>query len=209
MFLLDGSVYLFGLESMCFSGRRLDISKCSDSQKAEILKYASEIRKFEIERFWQRSLFFWGFISAAFIAYAALYSTKDEDRLLPLIIACFGAVCGVAWTLQNRGNKYWQEAWEQKVEAVELDVLGTRLFSNPEPVQRKGFWGAARYSVSKLAIALSDFTILIWIALGAKVFPSLTMPEFASLSVIVVVLTVIYVAILLIGGRSTSQQNLK
>jgi hypothetical protein len=80
-------------------------------------------------------------------------------------------LCSVAWTLQNRGGKYWQEAWEQKVQTVELEVLGARLFSNWEPVQRKGLWGAARFSVSKLAIALSDFTVLVWIALLAKAFP--------------------------------------
>jgi hypothetical protein len=36
----------------------LDISKCDADQKKEILKYAAEVRKFEIERFWQRSGFF-------------------------------------------------------------------------------------------------------------------------------------------------------
>src|SRR5882757_2724767 len=141
----------------------LDVSKTTQEQRSQILKYASEIRKFEIERFWQRSLFFWGIIGAAFVGYAASYQYKHD--LIPLLIACFGMFSSVAWTLQNRGSKYWQVAWEQKVRAVELDVLGTNLFSNWEPIQKKGPWGAAMFSVSRLAIAISDFTILIWFAL--------------------------------------------
>ena len=178
----------------------LDVSNATLEQKREILKYAAETRKFEIERFWQRSLFFWGFIGAAFVAYAALYD--KGEKLLPLLVSCFGLVCSVAWTLQNRGSKYWQEAWEQKVVAVERDVLGVSLFSNSEPVLRKGFWGAAKFSVSKLAVALSDFTILVWIALGVNVFPFATVPNSACLPFLAIGVTAAYIACLFIGGRS-------
>jgi len=139
----------------------LDVSNATTDQKVELLRYAAETRRFEIERFWQRSLFFWGFIGAAFVAYAAL-SKNNSDPSLPLAIACFGAVSSLAWTLQNRGGKYWQEAWENKVRLVEYEVLGARLFSNQEPVDKHFPWGACRYSVSKMAIALSDFTVLVW-----------------------------------------------
>ena len=146
--------------------RRLaDVSNATPEQKGKILDLASEIRKFEIERFWQRSLFFWGFIAAAFVAYAQTY---EKNPFIAILVACYGTVCSTAWTLGNRGSKYWQEAWEQKVKVVEKDVLGVDLFSNPEPRERKGFWGAAEFSVSRLAIALSDFTVLIWIVLLAK-----------------------------------------
>ena len=123
---------------MSSARKRLDVSKASYEQKMEILKYAAEVRKFEIEKFWQRSLFFWGFIGVAFVAYAQLSAKNDAS----FFVACFGVVCSVAWTLQNRGSKYWQEAWESKVESVEIDVLGVDLFANREPIQHKGFWGA-------------------------------------------------------------------
>lgn len=148
--------------------KHLDVSNSSVEQKKEILKYGSEVRKFEIERFWQRSLFFWGFIGAAFVAYSQV---AERPGNLSFFISCFGIVCSVAWTLQNRGSKYWQEAWEAKVESVERAVLGTDLFANREPIQRKGPWGAQTFSVSKLAIALSDFTVVVWIALAIKAFP--------------------------------------
>jgi hypothetical protein len=120
---------------MSISRIRLDVSKTSIAQKKKILEYAAQVRNFEIERFWQRSIFFWGFIGAAFVAYAGLF---DKDGL-SFFVACFGLVCSVAWTLQNRGSKYWQEAWETKVESVENDVFGVDLFANREPLQHKGF----------------------------------------------------------------------
>lgn len=33
-------------------------------------------------------------------------------------------VCSAAWTLLNRGSKYWQENWETKVELNEKKVTG-------------------------------------------------------------------------------------
>lgn len=185
--------------------KQLDVSNATHEQKVETLKLASEIRKFEIERFWQRSLFFWGFIAAAFVAYAQTY---EKNPFIAILVACFGAVCSMAWTLGNRGSKYWQEAWEQKVKVVEKDVLGTDLFSNPEPRQRKGLWGAAEFSVSRLAIALSDFAVLIWVLLLAKAtcyandwhgiswpssFPA-TARSFASL--VVIAFSAVYVGLL-------------
>ncbi len=182
----------------------LDVSRTSLEQKIAILKYASDIRKFEIDLFWRRSLFFWGFIGAAFVAYGVLIKETDKD--FALAVSCFGLICSIAWTLQNRGSKYWQEAWEQKVETVERGALGVPLFSNWEPIMKKGVWGAAKFSVSKLAIALSDFTVLVWLALIWKVIPCQTQiiaTLAPSLAVTFVVITIIYAAALFIGGRTS------
>jgi hypothetical protein len=176
---------------MSKSRHNLDVSNATPDQKKLILEYATEVRKFEIERFWQRSLFFWGFISVALIAYTQSLG-KDET---PFFIACFGLICAVAWTLQNRGSKYWQEAWEAKVRSVEYEVLGAHLFENREPIKRKGFWGARTFSVSRLTIALSDFTVLIWIALGLRAFPPAHLRA-SSTVVIASSLTLIYIAFL-------------
>lgn len=185
--------------------RLLDTTGATPQQKVDILKYASEIRKFEIERFWGRSVFFWGFIASAFVAYAYIYKAdaKDSsDGFVQFVIACFGLVCSVAWTLQNRGGKYWQEAWEQKVESVEREVLGAKLFSNREPIMNKGFWGAANFSVSKLAIMLSDFAVLVWIILAGRVvhIPDLSAADWWMGGVLLV--TLISVFCLFLFGRS-------
>jgi hypothetical protein len=139
----------------------LDISKCSLDQKKLILGFAADTRKFEIERFWQRSLFFWGFITAAVVAYGAAAKSPQ----LQALAACYGFLCALAWALQNRGSKYWHESWEKKVERVQIDVLGTDLFSNKEPIKRPGWLEAKRYSSSKLVMVLSDVTCVAWIGL--------------------------------------------
>ena len=84
---------------------RLDVSQATLEQKKEMLKYAAEFYKSEIDNFWKRSIFFWGFIGAAFVGYSTLYD-KSNAMFLQFIIACFGLVCSVAWTLMNRGSKY-------------------------------------------------------------------------------------------------------
>ncbi len=131
--------------------------------EAKRFEVAVQIRNFEIDLFWKRSVFFWGFIASAFIGYAAL---RKDSPDLAVLIACFGMVCSCAWTLLNRGSKYWQESWEAKVEKFEPEVAG-KLFAEEEPIQyHKGCWLRARmFSVSKLAIALSDYVFLLWFSL--------------------------------------------
>jgi hypothetical protein len=61
------------------------------SRNEKIHDFAAQTLESEVERFWKRSLFFWGFIGAAFIAYGALSEKADKD--LVLAISCFGFVC--------------------------------------------------------------------------------------------------------------------
>ncbi len=140
----------------------LDVSRSNPDQKKLMLQYAAEARRFEIERFWQRSLFFWGFIGAAFITYGVLSDDRHSDRVATLCVSVFGFLASVAWLLVNRGSKYWQEAWEAKVEIVETHVLGAPLFSNIEPIESQGLLGAGPYSVSRLTSILSIMSIIIW-----------------------------------------------
>ena len=137
------------------------------------LQYAADTRKFEIQLFWQRSLYFWGFVLASLVAYSAL--DQESDRLARTATICFGFLTSVAWSLQNRGSKYWQEAWEQKVEKAQTAVLGQDLFKHKEDLLPKSedrnwrhHWlRARRYSVSKLAIAMSDLAVFLWLFLAS------------------------------------------
>jgi hypothetical protein len=184
-----------------------------DERAKLVLEQASDIRKFEIELFWRRSLFFWGFLSAAFVAYGALL-TRSSHQTMPasqsdtdiiFVISCFGVICSLAWTLVNRGSKYWQEVWEQKLENVQEEVLGQDLFSRKEPTKGTSWWGARRYSVSKLAIALSDFVVLVWLCLAYKANPFAN-DHSTFLSFIALAVTLFYACAMLWWGRSTSKQ---
>jgi hypothetical protein len=112
-------------------------------------------------------LFFWGLIAAAFLAYANI---KDSDATIRFAIVCGGFIFSLGWTLVNRSIKYWQENWERKVERAERSA-SVQLFHNREAVQAKFFlWQARQYSGSRLAIALSDFTVVAWVFLGIRAY---------------------------------------
>lgn len=170
------------------------------------LDLAVDARRLEIELFWRRSLFFWGFIAAAFIALAA---TKGNHPRLALVVSCFGLVCSVCWSLANRGSKYWHEAWETKVHREE-GAIGGRLFSRIEAVQDRGPWlSAQRYSVSKLAILLSDYTCLAWLSITIFLFA--TVIDWAGLltawrdlaTLLFVLITAAFIFLAIRFGRST------
>lgn len=182
-------------------GSDLRVSGLSREQAKLALSYAAETRRFEIERFWQRSLFFWGMVAAAFVAFAAL---QEKDLTSQFLIGCFGIVTSTAWTLQNRGAKYWHESWEHKTHLLQRRVLGTDLFSNKEPVQFKGWFGASRFSVSKITVILSDASAVIWLALTFRlVRPAWPCAADFELSLASLV-TGVLVALLLFGARSSA-----
>ncbi|EJB8504582.1 hypothetical protein MW364_002760 [Vibrio parahaemolyticus] len=161
-------------------------------------------RNFEIELFWKRSVFFWGFIASAFVGYATV--VKDNPKLA-FVLACFGFVCSVAWSLVNRGSKYWQENWESIVADIENDITG-ELFKYRSPQQDKGVWLTSRqFSVSKVTIALSDFTCLIWFGfmlyhLVKQLQVSLCLQD-GLLVAIAFFITIIFVMFMVAFGRSS------
>ena len=130
----------------------------------EKLRYeaATQARQFEIDLFWKRSLFFWGFQAAALVALAA---THDKSPWLAVAVASFGSMCAWVWTLANRGSKYWYESWEKKLQSAEVMLTGP-LFSEIEPEKDPEKWlSSKRYSVSRLAIGLSDYAVVFWLTL--------------------------------------------
>lgn len=132
-----------------------------ESKEELAYRVALDMRNFEIELFWRRSLFFWGFISVAFAGYAALWPRRPW---LAFVVACSGMVFSFAWVLINRGSKYWQEAWEAQVEELEDAVTGP-LFQQEYHKAGSPLIGGRRFSVSRVTIALSIYVFLIWVGL--------------------------------------------
>jgi hypothetical protein len=137
---------------------------------------------FELEHFWKRSLFFWGFIGAAFVALAA---ASDDHPNLKAAIAAFGFFGSFVWTLGNRGDKFWYEHWEEKLKVSEQPITG-RLYGEESSERKKdtsgkpfleqaGAWWfrGKRYSPSKLTIALSDYVTVFWFGVVSYKFTSL------------------------------------
>jgi hypothetical protein len=171
----------------------------------KVLELAAEIRKTEIGLFWQRSLFFGGLIAAAFLAYCNIREIQPEIRFA---ILCLGLIFSLTWTLVNRADSYWQEAWQQKIEQLEQQVLEHKLFENPEPTQKLfSLWASRNYSVSKLVIALSDFTLLIWIFLGleALVGRGIT-PRPWRVMILLTIVTIAYAGLMLWKGQTSARR---
>jgi hypothetical protein len=189
----------------------MNSEESDDSKRAEKrLDCAIEARQFEIDLFWRRSIFFWGFISAAFVAVAASYGGHPY---LAIALTCFGLICSLCWTLLNRGSKYWYEAWEAKVQREEPTVMG-KLFGQAEPIKQDVFWvRAQRYSVSKLLIVLSDFVFVLWTAiLLYQLVARIPWPQVLSswrpiLVLAFVLLTLVYIALALYFGRSSTNST--
>ena len=191
-------------------------SETSDREKRrKALLTSLDVRKFEIDLFWKRSLFFWGFLALTFVIYG---TTKKEfpNGAMPLAAASFGTICSLCWHLVNRGSKYWQENWETKVGQLEEEFIGT-LFGDLTGTQRKRMWSAWRYSVGKITLALSAFVGILWLLiflnesyrlLSVYLFQDIESHKqipMAMKGLVIFLLTVISIPIILVSTK-TSQK---
>lgn len=179
----------------------------------EAYKISIETRNFEIDLYWKRSLFFWGFIATAALGYGSSLLAEKPNHNLALLIACFGFICSLCWSLVNRGSKYWQEHWEKQVTVFEEHIGDVDLFRAEDKLDNsKSCWlGARKYSVSRIAIALSDFSILMWLGL-ITVHVISFFPKYLYLSdqakvLIAVFSTIIYSILILIICKSQEYKN--
>ena len=106
-------------------------SNNSRERDKEKFKVSLETRNFEIDLFWKRSLFFWGFIASAFLAFATLEKDKSNYAI---VIANFGMVCSFTWTLANRGSKFLIENWQKKLFDYK-NYLEQGFFSKPSSTE--------------------------------------------------------------------------
>ena len=160
----------------------------SESDKRfEAYKRAHDIRKFEIERFWQRSTYYWAFILAAFTAHFALlgllFSTfSDSENLkftlqklysMPglslfglVVTAFFCFLFSYCWVLMNKGSMFWQKNWEEQINMLENEFSGDlyKTFLNTNFNNKFSSnplnLKAYDYSVSKITL-LTSITLMI------------------------------------------------
>ena len=147
---------LFGLKKL----KKYDIRK-------NAFQKAWEMRNFEIDKFWQRSAFFWGLIAIIFTGYITIvtgdsYETK-KGMYIDYYLILLGIIFSVAWLLVIRGNKRWQDNWEKHIEYLEQEITG--------PLYRTLFsTGKNFYSVSKMNHITAFVVIIIWCLLLLQYF---------------------------------------
>lgn len=133
------------------------------------LKYALDrayqIRNFEIDNYWKRAAYFWGFQVAIFAAFALLFRSMFEnsdkiksgvDFLFPISFTVLGGVTALAAYLSARGSKFWQQNWEKHIDVLEKK-LGMNL--------HRTVWvksGGVEFSVSRINQRLSFCFFIFW-----------------------------------------------
>lgn len=150
----------------------------------EVLKnafdFANSCRDKEIDRFWSRGLYFWGFIVASFTAYFVTFSNiiprKSEDyidltfehfllipfmgKLILFIISFVIFIFCLSWLLVHKGSKYWQENWEEHIYQLEKNYMG-RIYGTHLDTEKNNFSRCPcsvkgyNFSVSKISLLCS------------------------------------------------------
>jgi hypothetical protein len=165
-----------------------------DSKLARALHHASDVRKFEIQLYWQRATYFWTIIASALAAYGVVQTVEEPVRTdLSVFISCIGLVISFAWYCVNRGSKQWQENWENHVDMLENPVTGPlykTVIRRPPPKDRKESWdrrltGPGLYSVSKINQIISIYICVVWLLLIWHALPDFTWDRRPSIPYIV------------------------
>jgi hypothetical protein len=133
----------------------------------EAFQKAWEIRNFEINKFWQRSAFFWGFIVLILGGYITIVTSASYETAkgmyLDFYLILLGIIFSVAWFLVICGSKRWQDSWEKHIDYLEDKFTG--------PLYKTLFYnGKNFYSVSGINKILACVVIVMWCFLLIQYF---------------------------------------
>ncbi|WP_298782677.1 hypothetical protein [uncultured Polaribacter sp.] len=122
---------------------------------------AWENRDFEINKFWTRAAYFWGFIVLIFGGLITLLTSDNSEKAidlrLDLYLISLGLLFSIAWYLVMKGSKSWQENWEAHIDFLENFISG--------PLYKTIHYKGNRfYSVSKINELLALLVILVWLS---------------------------------------------
>ena len=152
-------------------------------------------RDFELQHFWQRSVFLTAFLISCFAGYgglvvAVLGCANLSAQKLMLVngigfaISLVGIVLSLLWIMMAKGSKAWYERWENAIDAF-CGRYKNEAFTDPEVAHVAGFrignimgfespdksgflWNTkgGSYSPSKINIAIGHLSLLIWFSLS-------------------------------------------
>ena len=149
------------------------------------LEKAHEIRQFEIRLYWQRSLFYWGFVLTLFAGLSlittseefikVISSDKNESSNTILLMMAFGisllgSFVSYAWRYIEKSSHAWQQNWELHIDFLEDDVTG-RLYKTPLG-KRDDFFSVSKITKTVIT-AFTIFWALANIVIATYLFPEL------------------------------------
>ncbi|RZL45451.1 MAG: hypothetical protein EOP00_17420 [Pedobacter sp.] len=126
-------------------------------------------RNYEIDKFWTRAAYFWGFIVLIFGGYITVLTSEHNkvalDFRLDLYLVALGLIFSIAWYLVILGSKSWQQNWEGHIDNLENFVSG--------PIYKTVYYAGDRfYSVSKINELMSILVSLVWLSLFIQYYSS-------------------------------------
>lgn len=204
----------------------------TNDKKVDIKKtfeQALETRKFEIEHYWKRAIYFWTFIGLCFVGFFALDRNKLGDyefESMRFMLSAVGFIFSLAWYYANKGSKYWQENWERHISLLQDYEIGPlyRILLDDSILRKKGFFvffrniiAPRRYSVTNINQLLSLFMVIVWLTMFVKsIFIVFLIPTeellntfgwaYENLFHISIVLITVFFAMFLWGSKHNSKK---
>jgi hypothetical protein len=122
-------------------------------------KKAWETRNYEIDKYWQRSAYYWGFLALIFTGYVTVVTGEFYDTAkrmyLDFYLILLGIIFSVGWFLVIKASKRWQENWEKHIDYLEDEIAG--------PLYKTLYYeGKNYYSVSEINKILAMVVLLTW-----------------------------------------------
>lgn len=156
-----------------FVGLELKDNPKRAEELGKLLDRAYDIRKFEIGLFWQRALYFWGFIAASFTAYFLVADKYNTSPHLKLMVTCMGFIFALSWLLINRASTHWKENWEAIIDRIEeelkLPLYKLNIHDSSKGIFKsifdKSIFDRKHYRISQINIILCYFIVAIWLML--------------------------------------------
>ena len=143
----------------------------NEKRLEKCLEIAIDNRKFEIDLFWRRTIIFWGFVAALLIGVSRVITV---NRQLAIVLSAMGFIFSLIWTLVNRGSKSWYESWEEKADTYFIQLYRYKKMYKKIKKDEHDILFILRsrdYSLSRLLIALSDFSLIFWTGLLFYLMP--------------------------------------
>jgi hypothetical protein len=154
-----------------------------DETLEKALDVAIKHRDFEISHYWKRAAYFWAFITLTASGYFFLLENAFDVNIdcdavdakfacamqyaFLYAISIAGIVLSFAWYFVNKGSKFWQDNWEMIIYKLENEIPSKlhQIYYDSEKNSHGCFLlRPKRYSVSKINLILSLFSVVFWIA---------------------------------------------
>ncbi len=186
---------LFG-NDFNYSGDHINKRYTNDRVK-NALDRAWKLRDSEVDLYWRRTLYCWGFLIAIFGAFVAIFSNisskviqlqyvdtiksfvlndisnSDETQFFKygclLILALLGVIFSVAWIAINLGSKYWQVIWEDHIRLLE-EEYHANLYNTLPHEYNNTFEISVTDTNLKVSILITIFWSCVYFALAYSKF---------------------------------------